>query len=438
MTALPQRMPSTEWANKDTSMFADRSRSASPFRVPTPSQMQRTTSQQQQRIPTPTLQQQQARSPTPTPQIREMQQHGSIDKSAQPGLVGSMKPYLPESVAAYLPREKEHSVYPSKETPGGSMVGVGSLPGNYSEASVAKLPEERQMEARERELEQHKPHKKEHHKKQHHKEHPSVKAATAGAAAATAATSPTGGTAHAVGPSPLPSKEIPSGSRGGVGSLPGNYSEVSVAKTPEERRLESLPSHDTNQEILGKTGGVGPLPGGPDESRVALLPEERSHPQYDTGIIGSAPIRATGMAGIAGLGAAGAASMQKSSPLKEDSQGSGTGMGGTMSASTGSAHMAQPDVRLDPGYHPAALHPLDPKFQKTEPDVQASQQHAMGTSSGSASASEEGVAKGGERHSVGHKIGLMEKMRGEAKVISGKLSHDGKNVEMGRHMMGKD
>lgn len=78
--------------------------------------------------------------------------------------------------------------------------------------------------------------------------------------------------------SPLPSKEIPGGSRIGVGSLPGHLSEVSVAKLPEERRQENLPSHETDHEQLGKTGGVGPLPGGPNESGVALLPEERAHP----------------------------------------------------------------------------------------------------------------------------------------------------------------
>ena len=51
-----------------------------------------------------------------------------------------------------------------------------------------------------------------------------------------------------------------------------------MAKLPEERRQENLPSHETDHEILGKTGGVGPLPGGPNESGVALLPEERAHP----------------------------------------------------------------------------------------------------------------------------------------------------------------
>lgn len=52
---------------------------------------------------------------------------------------------------------------------------------------------------------------------------------------------------------------------------------MSVAKLPEERRQEGLPSHETEHERLGKTDGVGALPGAPNESSVALLPEERIH-----------------------------------------------------------------------------------------------------------------------------------------------------------------
>lgn len=83
----------------------------------------------------------------------------------------------------------------------------------------------------------------------------------------------------------LPSTETPSGSTIGVGSLPGTSSEISVAKLPEERRQEGLPSHETDHEILGKTGGVGPLPGGPNESGVAICPEERRQeglPSHET------------------------------------------------------------------------------------------------------------------------------------------------------------
>ncbi|EAU87468.2 hypothetical protein CC1G_02227 [Coprinopsis cinerea okayama7 len=50
----------------------------------------------------------------------------------------------------------------------------------------------------------------------------------------------------------------------------------SIAKCPEERRLESLPSHDDeSQTPLGHSGGVGRLPGSSDETGVAVLPDER-------------------------------------------------------------------------------------------------------------------------------------------------------------------
>ncbi|EEB95878.1 hypothetical protein MPER_05086, partial [Moniliophthora perniciosa FA553] len=57
------------------------------------------------------------------------------------------KQYLPQSVAAYLPGATTHSTtLPSQDGPQKPFEhsdGVGSLPGNQSEASVAKLPDER-------------------------------------------------------------------------------------------------------------------------------------------------------------------------------------------------------------------------------------------------------------------------------------------------------
>lgn len=48
---------------------------------------------------------------------------------------------------------------------------------------------------------------------------------------------------------------------------------------------------------------------------------------------------------------------------------------------------------------------------------------------------------GGHRASAGsadnHKVGFMDKVKGEAKIISGKLGKDEKKVEEGKHLMGK-
>ncbi|KAF9492616.1 hypothetical protein BDN71DRAFT_1180765 [Pleurotus eryngii] len=59
------------------------------------------------------------------------------------------KQYLPASVGAYLPDGKQAISLPSQEVYGNmgmSSDGVGALPGNLSEVSVAKLPEERRLE----------------------------------------------------------------------------------------------------------------------------------------------------------------------------------------------------------------------------------------------------------------------------------------------------
>lgn len=113
----------------------------------------------------------------------------------------------------------------------------------------------------------------------------------------------------------MPSREHPSGSIVGVGSLPGKRSEQGVALTPEERlhpactyslrrllswsqthsliphippsspddilnshlppRMDQMPSRE---HLSGSTVGVGSLPGKRSEQGVALTPEERLHP----------------------------------------------------------------------------------------------------------------------------------------------------------------
>ncbi|TFK37236.1 hypothetical protein BDQ12DRAFT_214175 [Crucibulum laeve] len=91
----------------------------------------------------------------------------------------------------------------------------------------------------------------------------------------------------------LPTKEIPSGARQGVGSLPGTNYEKAVAETPEERlhegtlwAIEAGDSHapgaapsPPEYPIEEKPGGahyfgVGSLPGKYNEQGVAVLPGE--------------------------------------------------------------------------------------------------------------------------------------------------------------------
>jgi hypothetical protein len=54
--------------------------------------------------------------------------------------------YYANILSRNLTAGSNSSALPSKEVPGGSGVGVGSLPGPNSEAGVAKLPQERANE----------------------------------------------------------------------------------------------------------------------------------------------------------------------------------------------------------------------------------------------------------------------------------------------------
>ncbi|KAF7421203.1 hypothetical protein PC9H_011723 [Pleurotus ostreatus] len=98
----------------------------------------------------------------------------------------------------------------------------------------------------------------------------------------------------------LPSQEVYGNmgtSSDGVGALPGTLSEVSVAKLPEERRLEGLEnaksfgSSYAREQAWSQTssGGVGDLPGPKSETGVAILPDERITRGMSGGTGGSSP-----------------------------------------------------------------------------------------------------------------------------------------------------
>ncbi|KIY71722.1 hypothetical protein CYLTODRAFT_418626 [Cylindrobasidium torrendii FP15055 ss-10] len=73
------------------------------------------------------------------------------DGSVATTLLDTAKQYIPQAVLSYLPgvTQSAPTSLPSQEPSGDilSDVGVGSLPGHASETSVAKLPEERSAEA---------------------------------------------------------------------------------------------------------------------------------------------------------------------------------------------------------------------------------------------------------------------------------------------------
>lgn len=77
----------------------------------------------------------------------------------------------------------------------------------------------------------------------------------------------------------------------GIGALPGRGSEASVAKLPDEKLDDVYPTRETGgNEPFQTVGGVGALPGGPSESGVAVLPDEQESQNASnrTGISGKA------------------------------------------------------------------------------------------------------------------------------------------------------
>ncbi|KAG6852570.1 hypothetical protein C0991_010899 [Blastosporella zonata] len=166
----------------------------------------------------------------------------------------------------------------------------------------------------------------------------------------------------------------------GVGSLPGNFSEASVAKTSEERRLEGMASHETDRELLGKSKGVGPLPGGPDESPVTMLPEERIHPESSDN---SGPTAAKGLDDDAGR-------------KNEDLRGGGLNIGASVLGAAGldvdqssdvtQERTAHPDVRSD-----AVVHQSHDAETKQEEGDTCTHQPTDSIASGRRSTSDVGV-----------------------------------------------
>ncbi|ESK86501.1 hypothetical protein Moror_9852 [Moniliophthora roreri MCA 2997] len=386
------------------------------------------------------------------------------------------KQYLPQSVAAYLPGGTTHpTTLPSQDGPQKPFEhsdGVGSLPGNQSEASVAKLPDEREAETQ----------------------------------------SPSGITTH---PTTLPSQDGPQEPfehSNGVGSLPGNQSEASVAKLPDERKAKT-------ENTSASSGGVGDLPGSHSEAGVAKLPEERAleeKNQLHTSNLTpstSLPLESVSNASIvAQLGDTPAQTPGvRQSPLSKQVT-NGTSVGGVGDLPGGKSessvavlpdeknsmenidsnlkpHSGEP-ANLNPRTHPLAAEgakwkgvPLDELFQAkldanphaqlhigdqkplpitphtdstvavtgherssnaapptngkfTEDMVNGDRkdhQDLASMVSGGSSGSDGSRSVGG----IPRKAKLMDKIKGEVKVISGKLGGKEEKVEEGRRLMGK-
>lgn len=306
-----------------------------------------------------------------------------IGKLEQVGVLGS-KP-IPNGYVESDSRPVPYTSMPTDEigpfhpTRGG----VGTLPGQPTEAAVAKLPDERIEEMREEQLPTHE---------------------------------------TQTGPTP-----------GGVGSLPGTRSETSIAKLPEERlqskdttsvptpdsRLDHLRGEMPSREVdTGPThGGVGTLPGPRSESGVAKLPEERITEAKDS----SSPVVAVGTTGLKDTKKSAAEASDKKPPqtILPLTEATSTPSGLTAPPKTGQ-HVPIDDNNINniTGQETrgtgAGLHGVEPAKPRTV---------IVGDdSSGSSTA---------DTH---EKVSMKTKMKANAKILGGKLTRDKELVEEGKSL----
>jgi len=277
----------------------------------------------------------------------------------------TMKQCLPASIASYFPASGSTAPAPVRQHKGPTG-GVGSLPGTPNEEGVAKLPLERDIEAR------------------------------------------------------LARKH--KGPTGGVGSLPGTPNEEGVARLPMERYQEVLEARRGRKHI-GPTGGVGSLPGTPNEEGVATLPIERAQEKLEKMLeekakAGQSEVN-TDPAFLTSLPDPTTLSMSKAPYTPADDIAS--------NLSTTAQKGSEPASPLSdsPSTPPASRH-VTTESPASGPSVQFG---GVTNTSGGAS----GVHHGAH---APRKVTLKDKVKGEAKVIHGKLTKNEDDIKEGQRMKG--
>ena len=210
--------------------------------------------------------------------------------------------------------------------------------------------------------------------------------------------------------------------------------DTDLSKLPEERRLESLPSHDDETKgRLGKSGGVGALPGLVDESSVVLLPDERDQSGEKATSYSSTTNNASTDASIRTLPGSHQDGGEVGQIHLHDSP-----------HTEGREHTLARDEEKVFGSDTLKKLGKDQKdgddlgsLGKSKPPKKSSldTHRAVGAGSG-------GLAGAGDS---GHlpstslkKSGFIHKVKGEMKILSGKMSHNESKVEEGRKMAGKN
>lgn len=220
------------------------------------------------------------------------------------------------------------------------------------------------------------------------------------------------------------------------------HSETGIAILPEERRQQNLPSHDDHSPFVTEkrsTGGVGTLPGDKEEAGVALLPEERkslgaSTDNASTRLLhGTPPIKVHDPEiSQDTLPVAGSPSF---APLPSNSDKTTTA-----SSMADASHPVIPNTTART--YPLASNgvkfkgvPLSKGLQKELAQEQLSPTESI---DGPRTQSDLSTVAAAGTETVRKKPGFMDRLKGEVKVISGKLAHKESKVEEGRKLMGRN
>ncbi|KAK7682297.1 hypothetical protein QCA50_014500 [Cerrena zonata] len=372
------------------------------------------------------------RGPATTSSVTNTNLLSSVGAGAGIGAAADAFSSITEKAKNALPSSLTGSKdLPTSETPTGPHTsGVGSLPGANTEAGVAVLPDEKFAKS------------------------------------STGATDPSVGTHRALsGSISKPSNESEHLSRGtaavgGVGALPGDRNESGVAQLPDERanpaftsasiggigdlKPVTLPSQEPygneslkNSRDTGRQGvqeGVGSLVGSKAESGVAKVPDER----LQSGVTTPSADR-------------------KKDQVSKDGDKEGTRGAVSAEEKAGQHGLPNKGSGYQTDYHPAELHPPTSKSTTSDdptskgaseaqtkvpvPDEQNTridQTTGKPSKKGHTDKRDEEITPSPTSSHLGgegkKKVGFMEKMKGEAKMLIGKVEGKHDKVEEGRRM----
>lgn len=321
------------------------------------------------------------------------------------------------------------STLPTRELDGAKPYehssGAGALPGSWNEPAVAALPDE-------------------------------------GARGITNATSASVGThARTFGQATLPSHDddwrgdghqadggVEHGQvSGGVGSLPGHKDEQGVAVLPDERNASGMgkwePSHSDSSRPL-TSGALNPSLVAEDtamadaaraagvksaDSRAKPTPPPKEETKQEK--------KAEGKAGAAAIGAAVGEDFAKKEDQKQDAKKE------KKDSKLGESGKANKGTGYDTDYHPSAIHPLDADYSKEREQQEKEKEQGEGKEPEGEKQNEKPLtgAKHADSKQASHasgtgsatdhdddqhdektkKASFMQKMKGEAKILLGKV-----------------